>query len=341
MMKTQILSMLRGSNAQPVSGQDICTKLGVSRTAVWKYMNQLKEEGYVIEAVQNKGYTIVSSPDILTEAEIASRLEVLEDNGVPYNHFVQRICSYDLIDSTNTEAKKLAENGAVNGTLVIAEQQDAGKGRRGRSWVSPKGSGIWMTYILRPEILPAKASMLTLVAALAVAAGIQKICEQNHAAVECRIKWPNDIVINGKKIVGILTEMSANPDAVNYVVIGIGINVHTNSFDASIAATASSIDRETGKYIQRSELVALVSCYLQEYYEIFLKTGDLTGLIDEYDQMLVNIGREVRIIDPGRERTGIARGIDTQGELLVEREDGTIETVFSGEVSVRGLYGYV
>lgn len=331
-MKTKILRQLRTTN-EYVSGQMLCDELGVSRTAVWKAINQLKEEGYTIEAVQNKGYKITGYPDILTAEEIESRLNPGDT--------VKKVVYAPEIDSTNNEAKRNAENGAKDGTLYITESQTGGRGRRGRQWVSPSGSGIWMTLLLRPQINPANASMLTIVAAMAVTMAIRRAVAETGADVECHIKWPNDVVINKKKVCGILTEMSAELDCIHYVVIGIGINVNTTEFADEIKETASSLFVETGKNIKRSRIVALFAEEFTKYYQKFLNTGDLSGLVQDYNEMLINVGRQVRICDAKEEFTGVAAGIDSHGELLVTKEDGTQAVISAGEVSVRGLYGYV
>lgn len=326
-MKTRILKMLRNADGY-ISGQDMCEKLEVSRTAIWKYMNQLKEDGYGIEAVQNKGYHIIKYPDLLTSSELKSLID---------SEFVaNEVCYYHEIDSTNNEAKKMAEHGAKHGTLVITECQIGGRGRRGRQWISPSGSGIWMSLILRPNIEPTCASMLTLVAALATVDAITE-----NVNIKCSIKWPNDIVVNGKKICGILTEMSAELDCVNYVVTGIGINVNTTEFADEIKDKASSLLVETERHIKRSEIVKSFAKYYEQYYDIFMKTHDLSGLIDCYNENLINVGRQVKITDLKTEFTGIAQGINALGELIVKKEDGTVVSVMAGEVSVRGLYGYV
>lgn len=335
-MKTEVLAMLRGSDGY-VSGQQICEKFGVSRTAVWKIINSLKDEGYVIEAAQNKGYRITGYPDILTKEEIAS---VIKLEGV--KTFASDISFNETVDSTNNVAKKMAEDGAAHGTLVVAEQQTGGKGRRGRHWVSPSGTGIWMTYILRPDITPDRASMLTLVAAMATAEGIQKHISRVGSDAVCAIKWPNDIVLNSKKIVGILTEMSAEPDCVNYVVTGIGINVNMTEFEEDIKENATSILKETDCRMRRSEIIGTITKKFEEYYETFIKTADLSALADSYNSILINKGRQVRIsASGGEEETGTAVGIDDRGGLLITRDDGTVRSVIAGEVSVRGLYGYV
>lgn len=335
-MKTEVLAMLRASDGY-VSGQQICEKFGVSRTAVWKIINALKDEGYVIEAAQNKGYRITGYPDILTKEEIAS---VIKLEGV--KTFASDISFNETVDSTNNVAKKMAEDGAAHGTLVVAEQQTGGKGRRGRHWVSPSGTGIWMTYILRPDITPDRASMLTLVAAMATAEGIQKHISRVGSDAVCAIKWPNDIVLNSKKIVGILTEMSAEPDCVNYVVTGIGINVNMTEFEEDIKENATSILKETDCRMRRSEIIGTITKKFEEYYETFIKTADLSALADSYNSILINKGRQVRIsASGGEEETGTAVGIDDRGGLLITRDDGTVRSVIAGEVSVRGLYGYV
>ena len=296
-------------------------------------IRQLEAEGYEIEAVRNRGYRLHDSADILNEAEIRA---VLTSQWLGQN-----VKFLEEIDSTNNEAKRNAENGAKDGTLYITESQTGGRGRRGRQWVSPSGSGIWMTLLLRPQINPANASMLTIVAAMAVTMAIRRAVAETGADVECHIKWPNDVVINKKKVCGILTEMSAELDCIHYVVIGIGINVNTTEFADEIKETASSLFVETGKNIKRSRIVALFAEEFTKYYQKFLNTGDLSGLVQDYNEMLINAGRQVRICDAKEEFTGVAAGIDSHGELLVTKEDGTQAVISAGEVSVRGLYGYV
>lgn len=328
-MKTEILKILRGTDGY-VSGQELCDKLGVSRTAVWKVIGSLKEEGYEIDAVSRKGYRLLSSPDAVSESEIASRIS----DGV----FGQRVVSYEITDSTNTRAKQLAEEGAVHGTLVVANMQTAGKGRRGRSWQQEEGSVIAMSLLLRPVFSPDKASMLTLLAAHSVAGAIEAV-----TGLPAAIKWPNDIVINRKKTVGILTEMSLGVEqaAIDYIVIGIGINVNNTAFPEDIRDMATSLYLEKGERVSRSVLIAESMRRLEADYEAFLETEDLSAILQDYNAHLISMNKEVRVLDPKGEYTGISRGMDAQGELLVERADGEIIKVYAGEVSVRGLYGYV
>ena len=238
-------------------------------------------------------------------------------------------------DSTNIQCAKLAAEGWPEGALVAAERQWAGKGRRGRTWVSPSGTGIWMSLLLRPHIPADKASMLTLVAALAVQKGIQ---EETGLASE--IKWPNDLVIGQKKICGILTEMSTEMTWINYVVIGIGINVNQNEFPEELKDCASSLKMETGRRFRRSHLIAAVMEHFEMYYEQFLQEGSLAGFRKEYNELLVNKDRQVKILEPGNHYEAYALGINDTGELIVEKEDGSAQNIFAGEVSVRGIYGY-
>lgn len=313
-----------------ISGQQLCEQFQVSRTAVWKVVNQLKEEGYQVEAVRNKGYRIIESPDVLTREELAVQI------GDATRWAGQEIVCFTETDSTNVRARKLGENGAAHGTLVVAEQQTAGRGRRGRGWESPAGSSIYMSLLLRPEFLPNKAPMLTIVMAYSVATALRK-----QTGLDFRIKWPNDIVLNGKKVVGILTEMSTEIEYINHVVIGVGINVNTEAFPEEICATATSIRRESGKTWRRAELIAAILRQFEVQYERFVKEEDLAYLREAYDAILVNCNREVRILGEKDGYRAVALGIDDQGELLVRKEDGTVTSVYAGEVSVRGIYGYV
>ncbi len=322
-MKTEILSKLKNSDGY-VSGQELCESLQVSRTAVWKVINQLREEGYIIEALNNKGYRIVATPDILSKSEIESSISPDYD-----------IIYLDEVDSTNNYAKLVAERGAKNQTLVVSDTQTAGKGRRGRNFISPNGVSIFMTLLLRPEILPQKASQITIVAAMAVRDGIMK-----STGMDCNIKWPNDIICGGKKLCGILTEMSCEMQSVNYVVVGIGINVNNTVFPEDIEKVATSIKLETGVDTQRSGLIASVMEAFDKYYTLFLKTGDLSLIKAKYNEHLINAGKTVNVISTNESYEAIAIEMDDEGELIVKK-DGVLTKVLSGEVSVRGVYGYV
>lgn len=325
-MKEKILTLLK-SSSDYVSGQDICNLLGVSRTAVWKNINALKQEGYVIDSVNNKGYRLISEPDIINEMRIREYMNT--------KWMGKNIIYLPVTDSTNTQAKRLGEEGAEHGTLVVTQCQTAGRGRRGRSWESPEGN-IYFTFILRPDVEVSRASMITLVSALALAKAIEKV-----AGLNTQIKWPNDVVANGKKLCGILTESSTDLEYINYVVVGIGINVNQASFPDELADKASSLLLELGRSVNRGAVLGEFLNRFEAYYEIFIETEDMSGLIDTYNELLVNCGREVKIIEKDRERILKAIGIDENGGLIVENPEGVRESIISGEVSVRGLYGYV
>lgn len=326
-MKDKILKYLRESGGY-VSGQELCEKLGVSRTAVWKHIKSLEGEGYQIDGVKNRGYCLLETPDTVSAREIHSCL------GTKW--LGRTLHMQDTVDSTNNWVKRLAEEGAPHGTVTVADEQTAGKGRRGRIWVTPKGAAAAFSLLLRPDIPPERASMLTLVKGLSVAQVISSIYN-----LDARIKWPNDVVVSNKKICGILTEMSAQIDYVNYVVIGCGINTNLKTFPEEIRDKATSLLIETGNKVMRAELIGAVLKNFEKNYEIFSQTWDLSRLMDSYNNVMINMDTEVKVMEPRNDYTGIARGINELGELLVEREDGQITRVYAGEVSVRGLYGYV
>lgn len=243
---------------------------------------------------------------------------------------------YETIGSTNTQARQFAENGEPHGTVVWADEQTAGKGRRGRSWQGPANSNLYFSLVLRPELKADKASMLTLVMAMSVARAVREV-----SGLKAGIKWPNDIVVNKKKICGILTEMTMDASRIGYVVIGVGINVNQREFPEEIRETAGSLSLESGREFSREKLIEKVLQFFEKDYDAFLKAGDMSFLMQDYNTWLVNKDAYVKVLDPKGEYTGMARGINKMGELLVERENGQTETVYAGEVSVRGLFGYV
>ena len=242
---------------------------------------------------------------------------------------------FEIIDSTNKKAKEYAQEGALHGTLITADAQQTGIGRRGRSWSSEKDTGIYMSMLLRPKIETEKASMLTLVAALAVEKAMEELL-----VCQPMIKWPNDIVLNKKKVCGILTEMALKGTEIDYVVIGIGINVNNKTFPEEILTTASSLSLELGVEIDRELLISEVWKKFDVYYQQFLETKDFMFLKEAYESVLVNKEENVKVLDPLGEYMGIAKGITNTGELIVDT-DGELRYVSGGEVSVRGIYGYV
>lgn len=242
---------------------------------------------------------------------------------------------FTSLDSTNDYGKQLSKTEGVHGTLIVADTQTAGKGRRGRVWQSPKGTTISMSLCLEPELPTEKVAGLTLVMALAVAEGIKEM-----TGADPKIKWPNDIVLNGKKICGILTELCFKEGGYA-VIIGAGINVNTEVFPEELRDLASSLKIETGMEVSREKLIASVMNHFEKFYRQYLQTEDFSLLKDRYETMLANMGREVRVLDPQNPFTGVAKGINSAGNLLVVCEDGEEKCIYSGEVSVRGLYGYV
>ena len=237
-------------------------------------------------------------------------------------------------DSTNLWIKRLAKEGASEGTLALAEFQSAGRGRLGRSWEVPEGTSVMMSILLRPKFEPQYAPMLTLVMGMAVAKAVKKL------GFDVSIKWPNDVVVSHKKICGILTEMGVRAGKIDYAVIGVGINVNIREFPEEMADKATSLYLESGKEFDRSQIPGLVMEAFEKYYEKFAATCDLSGLKEEYESILANYNQPVRVLAK-EPYEGVARGITDGGELLVEKTDGTIVAVSAGEVSVRGLYSYV
>ena len=237
-------------------------------------------------------------------------------------------------DSTNLWIKRLAKEGAPEGTLALAEFQSAGRGRLGRSWEVPEGTSVMMSILLRPKFEPQYAPTLTLVMGMAVAKAVKNL------GFDVSIKWPNDVVVSRKKICGILTEMGVRDGKIDYAVIGVGINVNIKEFPEEMADKATSLYLESGKEFDRSQIPGLVMEAFEEYYEKFAATCDLSGLKEEYESILANYDQPVRVLAK-EPYEGVARGITDGGELLVEKTDGTIVAVSAGEVSVRGLYSYV
>lgn len=324
MIKDEVLKIIK-SSPDYVSGQKICELLNVSRTAVWKAINTLKEEGYKIESSTNKGYKLNYGFDILNSIEIIEKLKEYEiDLELIYK---------DSIDSTNSLAKRSAAD-LKKDALFVAGEQTSGRGRRSRAWNSPKDTGIWMSLLLHPTIETHKASMLTLLVALAIERVMQGL------GLNTGIKWPNDIVINKKKLCGILTEMSADMDGIKYIVCGIGINVNNKDFGAELKNLATSMYLETHKEYSRKDIIAKIIKEFYEIYSEFLLQGDLSFVIEEYNKFLLGNGEYIKVIDLKNSYEARQLGINEKGELVVEKEDKTKLELISGEISIRGLYTY-
>jgi len=320
--KEKVLAELEKSGDKYISGGRLGRNLGLSRNSVWKAVKQLETEGYIIEAVTNKGYRLVRDADIITSEDISAALEEPVSAG--------KIIVLDSIDSTNNYAKQLAEQGAEHGTIVIANEQTAGKGRMGRTFSSPKNTGIYMSFILRPQIAIEAVQLLTSYLAVIVSDALDSVCGCSTA-----IKWVNDIMLNDKKICGILTEaaISCESASFRYIIAGIGINTGTvkDAFDPELLEIASSIEDETGKHVKRSELIAAVINRLDE------KINSLSSgmFIEEYRRRSWILGRDVIVTKNGKDTEAHAEDIDETAGLIVSYADGTRDIISTGEARIR------
>lgn len=320
MSKDAILQFLRASHGEYLSGSELARRLGVSRTAVWKHIKTLEEEGYRFEAGPSKGYRITSEPDRIRLGEmkrlikspiIGSDIRYLSD-----------------IVSTNTHAMELGAQGAGEGTIVIAEVQTGGKGRMGRAWISPIGN-LFFSLILRPSVSPHHAPLMTLVGAVAVATALGKL-----PGVKAGIKWPNDILVSGKKVCGLLTEMSAETDRIRHLVLGIGINCNMDLglLPEDVRMHATSLLAASGKAVDRTQVLAVVLAELDRWYQVFLR--DRQGILAAWKDLNVTIGRTITVSGAGEALSGIAAGIDNEGRLMVTLADGSTRTVAAGDVTI-------
>jgi len=319
-MTNDILKFLR--EKEYVSGEVLAQKLGISRVAVWKQIQKLKDMGYKITSDQNLGYCLVSRPDLLLPQEI--------QRGLSTNYVGKKMYYFPELKSTNIMAKEKAlhrAEGIDEGTLIIAERQSAGKGRLGREWFSPAG-GIWLSIILYPQLSPSYISRITLMTAVAAVKAI-KIYTQ----IRPQIKWPNDILINEKKVCGILTEMSAELDIINWVVVGIGINVNIDhrEFPEDIQENTISLKEASDKEVL---LVKLVQTFLQgfeKYYEI-LKRREFSSILKEWKLYSHTLGKKIRVDIGERIITGEAMDINESGALILKKEDGELAEIISGTI---------
>ncbi len=322
-MRSDILKLLTDSKGY-ISGEEISGKLGISRAAVWKNIKQLKEDGGVVEAQTNRGYRLVSLPDILKPEYVGCY--TARDMG--------NVTWLQSVDSTNDEAKRQAREGEPGGAIFVAETQFGGKGRLGRKWESAPGDSVMLSFLLRPDIRPQQAPAFNIAAALGIVRGIERVC-----GISAGIKWPNDVVYDGKKLCGILTEMTSDMDTVEYVVCGMGTNVNQASFPEEIAHKATSLRIETGERVDRLRLCAAYIECVEEIFAMYMERG-MGAIMAEYRERSAILGSEVRVLGLKQEYSGICRGFDEDGGLIVECEDG--RRVFNaGEVSVRGVNGYV
>lgn len=321
-IREQLLHIFKESGDQFLSGEEVSKKLGVSRTAVWKHIEELREEGYIFEAVRRAGYRLISTPDVILAEEISVGLETKE--------LGKKVYSYASVDSTNNKCQELAKNGAPHGTLVVAEEQVGGKGRLGRVWFSPKGKNINMSFILRPNLEIHRCPQLTLLSAVSI---VEVVREQY--GIDASIKWPNDVLIKGKKICGILTELNAEADRINWVVVGIGINVNLEEkdFPPEVLEVATSLLMEKGEPLLRVPLIQQVLKRFEELYELYVAEG-FKPIKDRWERQAITIGKKVTIRTLQGTFDGIAEGINESGVLLVRKEDGTLQQVYSADVEI-------
>lgn len=325
-MRDKIIEIMLSNNNDFKSGEELSKCLGISRAAIWKHIKALKEEGYDIESVNKKGYRLIQNPtDLLTYKNISHELntEIMGNN----------IIHFQTIESTNDYAKQVAYS-AEEGTVIISEEQTKGRGRLGKCWYSKSGEGIWMSMILKPNIVPYKAPFLTLIAGASIVKAL------NDLGVETKIKWPNDIILNGKKISGILTELSAEIDRVNHIVLGIGINIKTMEFSQEISDIATSLYKE-GYKISRVDIVRNILSVFEELYFDYVNNNSKVKALEICRMYSAVINKDIYIIN-GNERNLVrCLGINEEGNLIVETNDKEVKEIISGEISIRGVKGYV
>ncbi|WP_224982130.1 biotin--[acetyl-CoA-carboxylase] ligase [Geomonas agri] len=318
----RIIELFRSGDGV-VSGAALSRLLGVSRTAVWKHVKGLRACGYLIEAVPSKGYRLLSSPKVLTQLDLSSGLDTKRVGS-------SIICLKET-ESTNQVAFKLAEDGALEGTVVIADAQTAGKGRLGRVWLSPPGVNLYCSVVLRPAIAPMAACQLTFLSVVAVARAIESC-----TTLKPQIKWPNDILISGKKVAGLLNEMNAETEKVNFVVLGIGVNLNLDMASISeslLRHPATSLLQEGGVEVDRLAFTKALLIELDRLYDVFLAEGEAPVRAEWLERSAIK-GRNVKVSQGEREFVGMVQGVDSFGALLVQLSDGRMETVLSGDVAL-------
>ena len=323
-MNEQVLRLLRKRPSGFVSGQEISRQLEVTRTAVWKRVKSLQHLGYEIEASRRLGYRLLRSPDLLTPQEILPILKT--------ERLGKRIHYFRAIDSTNSEAYQLALRGAKEGEIVLAESQEKGRGRIGRQWFSPAFLNLYLSVILRPNLPPHRASLLTLMAAVATADAIEE-----YAGLHPTIKWPNDLLLNGRKIAGLLNEIHAETDRIHFVVLGIGVNLNVDRqrFPQMIRDRATSLKEEMGQKIARKAFLAILLESLEKWYGVFSKDGGASVLNAWRDRAQI-AGKQVKISSFDEVIVGRAVDVDSEGALLVQMRNGQRKRIVAGDVDYRG-----
>ena len=315
-MEEKILLIFSKHKNTYVSGEEISKELGVSRASIWKHIETLRDLGYEIEASPHLGYKLIARPDRLIPEELKNNLQT--------KILGKKILAYESLDSTNDTAYQLAEKGEKEGTVVIAERQKKGKGRQGRQWASPKG-GIYLSCILKPDIEPKEVAKITLVSAVAVCDSITE-----RASVPAMIKWPNDIIIRKKKVCGILTEMKAEQDKVNFVIVGIGVNVDTS---VNLPKSATSLVKEADEKPAKVDLTQRILENLEHYLDVFNKEG-FDKIRDEWRRFSTTLGHHVKIHCHDEKIEGQALDVDNDGALVVRLDSGIQRRVLSGDVVI-------
>lgn len=321
-MRDAILELLKEHKGQFVSGQMMSDTCQISRTAIWKHIEVLRRHGYEIESFTKKGYRLVKEPDLVGPLEMEPHLTT-KTFGRQYEYTLQ-------VESTNSKARTLAMEGAPQGTVVVAEEQVAGKGRVNRGWYSPYGKGLWFSLILRPSFLPVEAPKCTLMAAVALVKAFRQLGLKTAG-----IKWPNDILVGTHKLVGILTEMSGTMEEIAYIVMGIGINISTTEDELpdELKGIATSLAIE-GLKVDRREAFAVILQCLENQYNKVLKEG-FHSTLEEWKMYSVTLNQEVEVRAPGNTYEGKAIDLDQDGNLLVQRPNGQVERIVAGDVSIR------
>lgn len=315
-MDDRILNIFRASKGEFISGEELSEELKISRSAIWKHIERLRDEGYNIIAQPHLGYKLISTPDKLIAEEISY--------GLHTKLIGKKIYSYETTDSTMDIAHRLAQTGSAEATAVFSEGQSKGRGRLGRHWASPKGKGIYLSLILKPKILPTEAPKITLTAAIAVAKAIRKITD-----LPALIRWPNDILINGRKACGILTEMSAEVNTVKYIILGLGINVNTNK--ELLPKGATSLKYELGEMVSRVELTKELLRQIEEQYFLFKNEG-FASIVSEWRNLSAIMGDRVKIVCQDKKLEGYAVDLDLSGALVIRKDSGFTEKVLAGDV---------
>ncbi len=318
-MRELILKTLQ--QERHISGEELGKRLNVSRTAVWKHINELRRRGYQIKSSPKSGYSFIEGTHLLLPEEILP--------GLNTQIVGKHIAHYDEVSSTQDIAAEMARGGAAEGTVVIAETQKRGRGRKGRNWISPPEGGIYLSLILRPNLKPSQVVQIPLIASVALVKAIRET-----VPLQPMIKWPNDIIVGKKKVGGILTEMSSEIDGVNYVVLGIGLNVNmpASLLDEETTGIATSLIDEYGEYTSRTKLVQSFLSEFEIIYTKFLASG-FSSVRDEWKALNNTIGEWVKVSDGGKEIEGEALDIDNDGFLLVRKEGGDVSKIISGDVS--------